>query len=147
MRNKLPLFAAVVITGAMAVGCTNVEQKFGRGMNNMFEIVRGGEFRRTMEQTTLFEGPDAGYGPGFITGVNRTLARTGIGVYEVVTAPFPPYDPVCTDKFSPGPVYPNNYTPGILADSLFATDARVGFSGGEVLPMMLGSRFKIFESP
>jgi len=147
MRNKFPLLAAVVITGAMAVGCTNVEQKFGRGMNNMFEIVRGGEFRRTFEQTALYEGPDAAYGPGFVTGVNRTLARTGIGVYEIITAPFPPYDPVFTDKFAPGPVYPDNNTPGIIADSMSASDTRVGFSGGEVLPMVPGSRFKIFENP
>src|SRR5213078_2357390 len=108
MRNKLPLLAAVIMAAALLEGCANVEQKFGRGMGNMFEIVRGGEFRRTMEQTALVDGPDTAYGTGFIRGVNRTLARTGIGIYEVVTAPFPPYGPVFTDHFSPGPVYPDN---------------------------------------
>jgi putative exosortase-associated protein (TIGR04073 family) len=147
MRNKLPLFAAVVITAAFATGCANIEKKFGRGMNNVFEIVRGGEFRRTSEQTAIYDGPDGAYGPGFITGVNRTLARTGIGVYEVVTAPFPPYGPVFTDHFAPSPVYPDNYKPGILADSMYATDSHLGFSGGEVAPFIPGSRFKIFENP
>ena len=147
MRNTFSLLAVVVVTGTLAVGCANVEKKFGRGMSNMFEIVRGGEFRRTMEQTALIDGPEAAASIGFVRGVNRTLARTGIGIYEVLAAPFPPYDPVYSDYFSPGPVYPDNYTPGILADSMFATDSRMGFSGGEVLPMVPGSRFKIFESP
>ena len=147
MRKTASFLAAVLLTAGLAAGCANVENKFGRGMSNTFEIVRGGEFRRTMEQTALVDGPDTAYGTGFIRGVNRTLARTGIGIYEVVTAPFPPYGPVFTDHFSPGPVYPDNYTPGILEDSMFATDSHLGFSGGEVFPMIPGSRFKIFETP
>jgi len=146
MRNTLPLLAAVALAGALASGCANVEKKFGRGMSNMFEIVRGGEFRRTMEQTGLFDGPDAAYGTGFVRGINRTMARTGIGIYEVVTAPFPPYDPVFTDHFAPGPVYPDNYLPGLLEDSMFATDSNLGFSGGDVAPFIPGSRFRIFDT-
>src|SRR5258708_5618282 len=97
MRNTLPLLAAVLIGSALFTGCADTERKFGRGIGNTFEIVRGGEFRRTMEQTGLFDSPDAAYGVGFFRGLNRSLARTGIGIYEVVTAPFPPYDPICTD--------------------------------------------------
>src|SRR5436190_622854 len=108
MRNTLPLLAAVLIAGALATGCANTERKFGRGMMNTFEIVRGGEFRRTTEQTALFDSPDSAYGVGFIRGLNRSLARTGVGIYEMVTAPFPPYDPVWTDYLAPGPVYPDN---------------------------------------
>src|SRR5438552_3887511 len=110
MRNTASFLAAALATAVLATGCAgfgNVEKKFGRGMSNTFEIVRGGEFRRTMEQTALVDGPDTAYGTGFIRGVNRTLARTGIGIYEIVTAPFPPYDPVATDHFAPGPVYPD----------------------------------------
>src|ERR1043166_6041177 len=116
MRNILPLLVVLVIA-ALASGCANVERKFGRGMANSFEIVRAGEFRRTMEQTAIFDGADAAYTTGFVRGINRTLARTGIGVYEVVTAPLPPYDPVFTDYFAPGPVYPDNYVPTLLNDS------------------------------
>src|SRR5437660_10898284 len=115
MRKTLSYLSFSLVAAALVSGCANTERKFGRGMSNMFEIVRGGEFRRTMEQTGLFDGPDAAYGSGFVRRVNRTSAPTGIGGYEVVTAPFPPYDPVFTDHFSPGPVYPYNYLPGLLA--------------------------------
>jgi putative exosortase-associated protein (TIGR04073 family) len=133
------------LAGVLASGCANTEKKFGRGVSNVFEIVRGGEFRRTMEQTALFDGPDAAYGTGFFRGINRTFARTGVGIYEVVTAPFPPYDPVMTDYLAPGPVYPDNYVPDMVSDSMFATDSHVGFSGGDVFPMVPGSRFRIFD--
>jgi putative exosortase-associated protein (TIGR04073 family) len=101
MRNSLLLLSALIIGGALGSGCANTEAKFGRGMNNAFEIVRGGEFRRTMEQTALFESPDTAYSTGFIRGINRTFARTGIGIYEMLSAPFPPYEPIATDYLAP----------------------------------------------
>lgn len=146
MRNKMLCLAALAISSAFLTGCANVEQKFGRGMANTMEITRWGEMRRTVEQTTLWEGPDSGYYKGFIRGLNRSLARTGIGIYEVVSAPFPPYGPVATDYLAPGPVYPDNYRPGVLEDSLFATDTRLGFSGGDIMPLVPGSRFSIFDT-
>lgn len=146
MTKSFSLLAVSLVAAALVSGCANTERKFGRGMGNVFEIVRGGEFRRTMEQTALFDGPDKAYGQGFVRGLNRTLARTGIGVYEVVTAPFPPYDPVFTDYLAPGPVYPDNYKPNLLEDSMFATDTNLGFSGGDVAPMIPGSRFRIFDA-
>jgi putative exosortase-associated protein (TIGR04073 family) len=146
MRNTLSLLAAGLMAGALLTGCANTERKFGRGVNNTFEIVRIGEFRRTMEQTALFDSPDAAYGVGFFRGLNRTLARTGVGIYEMVTAPFPPYGPVWTDYLAPGPVYPDSYAPNLKEDSMFATDANLGFSGGDVMPMMPGSKFRIFDT-
>src|ERR1051325_11609873 len=103
MRNTLFFFAGLVLVGALGSGCANVEQKFGRGLSNTYEIVRGGEFRRTVEQTALFDSPDAAYTVGAVRGFNPTLARTGFGIYELAPAPFPPYGPVFTDHFSPGP--------------------------------------------
>jgi len=146
MRKTLSLLAAVVVAGTLTSGCANTEKKFGRGMSNLVEPVRLGELRRTMEQTALFAGPDAAYTTGFIKGLNRTLARTGIGIYEIVTAPFPPYDPVATSYLSPGPVYPDSYTPNIVEDSTFSTDANLGYSGGDVMPIVPGSRFRIFDT-
>jgi putative exosortase-associated protein (TIGR04073 family) len=146
MRKTFPLLAALAITGTLFTGCANVERKFGRGMSNTFEIVRGGEIRRTMEQTALFDGPDTAYTTGFIKGLNRTLARTGIGIYEIVTAPIPPYGPVATDYLSPGPVYPDSYQPGLMEDSTFSTDTNLGFAGGDVAPFIPGSRFRIFDT-
>lgn len=143
MRKIISLL--VVLTLATLVsGCANVERKFGRGMNNTLEILRMGEFRRTMEQTALFDSPDVAYTTGFIRGLNRSLARTGLGVYEMVTAPIPPYHPIFTDYLAPEPVYPDNYTPSLLADSMFATDTYMGFSGGDIAPLIPGSRFRIF---
>jgi putative exosortase-associated protein (TIGR04073 family) len=145
MRKTFPFLAVLGLAAVFASGCANVENKFGRGMANTTEIIRMGEMRRSMEQTALFVGPDSAYTTGFIHGLNRSLARTGIGVYEVVTAPFPPYHPVFTDHFAPGPVYPDNYTPGLFADSMFATDTELGYSGGDVFPILPGCRFRIFD--
>jgi putative exosortase-associated protein (TIGR04073 family) len=147
MRKTFFLLSALALLAVLGSGCANVERKLGRGMANTAEIVRWGEYRRTVEQTAVFDGPPAAYGVGTVRGINRTLARTGIGLYEVITCPFPPYGPVFTDHFAPGPVYPDNYRPGIMADSVFATDATLGFGGGDVAPLVPGSRFEIFEMP
>jgi putative exosortase-associated protein (TIGR04073 family) len=147
MRNILSFLATLVIAGALTSGCSSAEKKFGRGMSNMGEFARLGEMRRSIEQTALFERPGRHYTTGFIRGLNRSLARTGVGVYEVVTAAFPPYDPVFTDYLSPDCVYPANYRPDILDDSLFATDSEMGFSGVDITPFIPGSRFKIFNTP
>ena len=146
MRKTFPLLSILLIAASLAVGCANTESKFGRGMSNLVEPLRLGELRRSMEQTALFDGPDAAYTTGFIKGFNRTLARTGIGVYEIVTAPFPPYGPVCTDYLSPSPVYPDNDYPNLVEDSTFATDTNLGFSGGDIVPFVPGSRFRVFDT-
>jgi putative exosortase-associated protein (TIGR04073 family) len=150
MCSKLSLVAVLGLTAVLAAGCANAERKFGRGMSNTLEVVRLGEIRRSIEQTALFEGPDAGYTAGFITGLNRTLARTGLGIYEMVTFPFPTpghgYDPLFTDYLTPGPVYPDSYAPGLIEGSTFATDTNLGYSGGDVMPFVPGSRFRIFDT-
>ena len=112
----------------------------------MTEFARLGEMRREIEQTALFDQPGGHYATGFVRGLSKTFARTGVGVYEVVTAPFPPYDPVFTDYLSPSPSYPDNYRPGIIDDSMFATDVNMGFSGGDIAPYVPGSRFKVFDT-
>jgi putative exosortase-associated protein (TIGR04073 family) len=144
--RKIVSLLALLAAGALLSGCADTEAKFGRGMANTMEFARLGEFRRSVEQTALFDGPDAGYSVGFIRGINRTVARTGIGIYETLTAPFPPYEPVATDYLAPGTVYPDNYVPSLWEDSIFATDANLGFSGGDVAPFVPGSRFRIFDT-
>ncbi len=146
MRNIFSLLAAVALASTLVSGCANMESKLGRGVGNTAEVVRGGEMRRTMEQTALFDSPDNAYHTGFIRGVNRSLARTGIGIYEIVTFPFPPYRPVFTKHFAADPVYPDNYKPNLMEDSMFATDTYTGFSGGDTAPFIPGSRFQIFET-
>jgi putative exosortase-associated protein (TIGR04073 family) len=146
MRNKMSFLAALFLAVAFVSGCANTERKLGRGVNNAMEIVRVGELRRTVEQTALFDSPETGYTLGVLRGFNRSLARTGIGFYEIFTAPFPPYDPICTDFLSPNPVYPSNYTPTLMEDPGFATDTNLGFSGGDIAPFVPGSRFRVFDT-
>ena len=146
MRKTLPLLAILVAAIALTSGCANAERKFGRGMANLMEPLRMGEIRRSMEQSALFDGPDTGYTAGFMAGLNRTLARIGIGIYEVVTAPIPPYGPVATDYLTPNPVYQDSYQPSLVEDSTVATDTNLGYSGGDVMPFLPGSRFRIFDT-
>jgi len=163
MRTSLTLLGLITIV--VLSGCAGPERKLGRGINNVTEFVRGGEIRRSMEQTALWDGNDVAYTTGFIRGFHRSLARTAIGAYEIITAPLPPYSPLLTStnriypdfaarnkKYPWGgmvlpedPVYPENYKPSILADSIFWTGNSLGFSGGDVAPMIPGSRFKIYE--
>ena len=146
MRNILPFLAALVIVGALGSGCASTETKLGRGFSNMTEFARLGEMRYEVEQTGLFDQPGGHYATGFIRGLSKSFARTGVGIYEVVTAPFPPYDPVFTGYLSPNPKYPDAYRPDLIDDSLFATDTNMGFSGGDIAPYVPGSRFKIFNT-
>jgi putative exosortase-associated protein (TIGR04073 family) len=146
MRKTFPLLTALAVVTVLSSGCAKIERKFGRGVSNVLEPVRLGEMRRSVEQTALNEGPEVAYTYGFFRGLNRTLARTGVGIYEMVCAPFPPYDPVWTSYLTPNAPFPDNYRPMIMEDSLFATDTNLGFSGGDVAPYVPGSRFRIFDT-
>src|ERR1700678_2822672 len=97
MRNKSLILGSIAMVALLAVGCAGPEEKMGRGLSDMTEVVRGGEFMRSVEQNGLFDGTDTGIATGFVKGIDRTLARTGMRVYEVVTAPIPPYYPIWTD--------------------------------------------------
>lgn len=145
MRNALSLFGAVAFAALLVSGCAGPETKLGRGMSNFGEVARGGELRRSVEQTAVFESPDAGYTVGFVRGIDRSVARTGLGLYEVITFPFPPYHPIFTRYLAPAPVYPDNFAPGLVSDSMFDTDTYIGYGGGDVAPFVPGSRFKVFE--
>ena len=90
--------------------------------------------------------PSAGYTTGFVRGFDRSVARTALGVYEIVTFPLPPYHPMFTSYLTPEPVYPGSYKPGLISDTLFDTDTYMGFSGGDVAPFIPGSRFKVFDN-
>lgn len=142
MRFSASLLASLAAVSLLAVGCAGPERKLGRGINNVTEFARMGEIRRSMEQTALWDNTDAAYTTGFIRGFNRSVARTAVGLYEVVTFPIPSYDPVFLPE---NPVYPDSYKPRLLADPTFGADASLGFSGGDVAPMIPGSRFRIFD--
>lgn len=137
--------ASVAALTVLTAGCAGPEKKFGRGMANIVEPVRMGEMRRSVEQTGVFHSPSEAYTRGFITGLNRTIVRTCVGAYELVTFPIPSYDPVLTGYLEPNPVYPASYQPALVSTSTFETDVNVGFSGGTIAPFIPGNRFYIFE--
>lgn len=144
MRKLISSAAATLAVGLFATGCAGPEQKLGRGINNVTEFARMGELRRSMEQTAIWEGTDKAYTTGFIRGFNRSLARTGVGAFEILTFPIPTptYDPV----FLPAePVYPDSYSPALIADPTFGPDAALGFSGGDIAPFVPGSRFRVYD--
>ena len=57
------------------------------------------------------------------------------------------YDPVLTHYQTVTPGYPDSYKPGLPNDPIFDTDTALGFSGGDVAPIVPGSRFAIFRTP
>jgi len=150
MRNALFTLALAALAATLTSGCTGPEHKLGRGISNTLEITRFGEMRRSIEQTAVFESPSAGYTVGMVQGLDKTLARTGVGIFEVVTFPIPMpgsgYGPLFPKYLKPGPVYPESYKPGLVSGSLFDTDTYTGYSGGDVAPFIPGSRFKVFDN-
>ncbi|MEN9574310.1 MAG: hypothetical protein RL514_2165 [Verrucomicrobiota bacterium] len=153
------MLLAFALGAAVLTGCGGVERKLGRGMNNSMEIIRGGEMRRSIEQAGLWDGPDQAFSTGLVRGMGRTMARTAIGFSEIITAPFPPYEPyffpekwfrdpttkLRAEPFTADPAYPDAYRPRLFSDTIFHTDSRIGFAGGEVIPIVPGSRFRVFE--
>jgi putative exosortase-associated protein (TIGR04073 family) len=151
----------------LLVGCAGPEQKLGRGLGNITEFARLGEMQRSIEQTALWDGTDKAYTTGVIRGFTRSVARTAVGAFEVLTFPFPTptYDAVLTPKarlwpdFSirnykasygglvlpEDPVYPDSFKPGLIAGPPFETDTALGFAGGEAFPFIPGSKFRVFD--
>jgi putative exosortase-associated protein (TIGR04073 family) len=145
MRNAKTSLALIALAALFATGCAGPEQKFGRGLRNFNEVVRMGEMRRSVEQTSVFYGNDVGYTTGAIVGLDRSLARTGAGLYEMFTFPIPPYDhPPLANYLSSDPAYPDSYQPGLISSPTLDTDTYIGFSGGDVAPFVPGSRFTVF---
>jgi len=163
---RISTFLALAGAVALTAGCAGPEKKLGRGILNATEFMRGGEIRRSMEQSALWENTDSAFTTGFIRGFNRSVVRTAIGVYEIATFPIPSYDPMLTSTnriypdpnvrnktfpwggmvLSEYPTYPDSYRPGLMSDSIFSTDTALGFSGGDIAPMIQGSRFRVFDN-
>jgi putative exosortase-associated protein (TIGR04073 family) len=146
MRKANSLLAAAALAALFTAGCAGPEQKLGTGVVNVTEFTRLGEISRSVEQTAVFESPEAGYTTGFIHGFDQSVARTAMGAYEIITFPFPPYQPVLTKYVPPGTVYPDSYRPGLVSTPTFQTDTYYGFSGGDIAPLFPGSRFSIFSN-
>jgi putative exosortase-associated protein (TIGR04073 family) len=117
----------------------------GRGVRNTCEVGRLGEFRYSMEQTAVWDSPTEACTTGVVAGIDRSVARTGIGLYEIITFPFPPYHPVCTGYIPAQPVYPDNYRPSLPADPIYDSSQHIGMSEGNALSFVPGSQFNVFS--
>lgn len=141
MRNVFTFLALISLAAAFTSGCSGPEAKLGRGIRNTCEVGRLGELRYSVEQTAVWDSPQDACTTGVIDGVCHSVARTGVGLYEVVTFPFPPYHPVCTKYIPAQPVYPDNYQVSLPDDPLFAADQHIGYSGGNPFGFVPGSQF------
>ena len=170
MRKPHYYLALAAVVSILASGCAGPEEKLGRGLRNMTEFARMGELTRTMEQTALWDSPQHAYTTGFIRGMHRTMARTAIGVWETATFMIPTksdgtYDAILTPKgvvypditiknynkswgglaLTEDPIYPDSYKPSLPPGSMWDTDTKLGFRGGDVTPFVPGSRWSVFE--
>jgi putative exosortase-associated protein (TIGR04073 family) len=139
---QLRTIGAIAAAAVVLTGCAGPERKFSRGLGNVTEFARLGEFRRSIEQTALWDGTEQAYTLGVMRGINRSLVRTGVGLYEIVTFPIPDYDPVFLPEH---PVYPDANRPNFISDPSWGPDSHLGFSGGDIAPGIPGSRFRIFD--
>jgi putative exosortase-associated protein (TIGR04073 family) len=149
MQKKFSVIVALAVVSWVAVGCEGPEHKLGRGLSNMAEFARMGEVSRSFEQYSIFgPQPDHAYTTGVIHGLNKSVERTFVGLYEVVTFPIPNHLP---NDYSAilrpsNPVYPSSYKPNWYADTITSPDNNLGFSGGDIAPMIMGSRFHVFDN-
>ena len=101
---KKGLIMAVVMIMVLAVATASYAQdpakKLGRGLAN---ILTGWiELPKNIYDTSVEDNPLAGLTIGLAKGVGMTIVRTGAGIYEVVTFPFPipeDYGPVLEPEF------------------------------------------------
>ncbi len=141
------IFPLIAVCAALVfTGCAGPERKLGRGMSNSYELIRWGDMRRSIEQNAILDTPDVGYTYGAYSGFHKSIVRAGLGIYEVVTFPLPPYRPLLTNYIPARPQSPESYKPGLISDPLFDTDTFTGFSGGDGAPFIPGSRFKVFDN-
>ncbi len=147
MFKSFTLLTAVVIGSALLSGCAGPEQKLGRGIRNTCEIVRWSDMGRSVEQSSLFDSTEKGQTDGVVSGFSRTLARTGMGLVDVITfpIPYPSYQAWGTNVVPAAVQWPDSYKPGNRGAQAMQTDDKLGFAGGTIMPWVPGNRFRIFD--
>ena len=102
IRGILALCVVVVmIMGVADVVCAqDMSKKLGRGVAN---ILTGWiELPKNIYDTSVEENAFSGITMGLARGVGMTVVRTGAGVYEAVTFPFPlpeGYEPIVEPEY------------------------------------------------
>jgi len=101
----MKLFVICLVIAAMfgmATQCyaQDPAKKLGRGLGNI--LTGWVELPKNIYDTSVEENVLAGITMGLMKGVGMTIVRTGAGVYETVTFPFPipeDYQPVLEPEF------------------------------------------------
>lgn len=89
----------------------NFYDKLGRGLANI--TMGPSEILDSHYSVLQDEGPTAGFFKGMLVqGVSRMFMDAGMGIYEVVTSPFPPYESLKLQAYDTGVV--NEYPPADL---------------------------------
>ncbi|PAW79748.1 MAG: hypothetical protein B9S32_00025 [Verrucomicrobia bacterium Tous-C9LFEB] len=89
----------------------NFYDKLGRGLANL--TTAPANFLDSQFTVTESEGGTAGLFKGlFVQGTSRTVMDMGMGFYEIVTSPFPPYQSLKLQAYDTGVV--NEYPPADL---------------------------------
>ena len=140
--RSLSSLCVVAAVGALPLvtGCSSAQKKLSRGITNMGEPLRLGEMQRAAEQNALVMGSSPSY--GLVHGFTRTIARTAVGVYEVVTFPIPT-DPII---YPVGPVFPDSQERQQLGNFGIGSDQFIGFQDAGVLPFVPGSEFNPLQN-
>lgn len=129
------LSLAVAGAAVAFTGCSSMEHKLGRGIANVMEPVRMGEFTRSTEQTYLADGPVVARSYGYVHGVTRTVQRTVVGAFEIATFPIPSEPLIVPNE----PVFPDSVVPEMSSNLGVSTDRYVGLDGGGAFLSGIGS--------
>jgi len=140
--RSLKILGTLAVVGLVPLltGCNSMQQKLSRGLTNLGEPLRLGELQRSSEQNAISSDSVPSY--GFVHGITRTLARTTVGAFEVVTFPIPT-DPII---YPVGPVFPDSQERAQMGHSGVGSDQFLGFQDSAVLPMFPGSEFNPLQN-
>ncbi len=105
MKHTLKMVAVLVVVVAVLGMATQVyaqdpAKKLGRGLANI--LTGWVELPKNIYDTSVEENVLSGLTMGLAKGIGMTIVRTGAGVYEAVTFPFPipeDYMPVLEPEF------------------------------------------------
>jgi putative exosortase-associated protein (TIGR04073 family) len=118
MKPLLPLLALTVSLTIAQADLTmpkseNFYDKAGRGLANI--AMAPAEILDSHYSVLEEEGPTAGFFKGMVVqGPSRMIMDIGMGIYEVITSPFPPYQSLKLKSYDAGVV--NEYPPSDLTN-------------------------------
>ena len=144
VMRSLNLYVVLAAAGLMPLltGCNSMEKKLGRGLTNLAEPLRMGELMRSTEQNSIALDSDGSPGYGLVHGFARTIERTAVGAFEVVTFPIPT-QPII---YPVNPVFPDSQERSQIGYAGIGSDQFIGFQDSSVAPFIPGSEFNPLQN-